>query len=264
MVTVATVQSTITADVAANGTHIRALMQQARAAGADLAHFTEGALSGYVKSEVHDWDAVDWAALRRELEAIRAEAARLGLWVVLGCNHRLPPPHRPQNSLYVIAPTGRIAGRYNKRLCSNTEITWWYTPGTAPLVFDVGGIRFGTALCIEVVFPALFAEYEALGVQCCLLSSYSIDPTHALMARAHAATNCFWVSQSTPVACSMTLPSQIVGPDGVVIAACPAGAASMVLHTVDPGTRRFALPLTHARPWRARARSGEIYAGLAR
>ncbi len=262
MVMVATIQSVITRDIRTNGAHIRSLMQQARSSGAALAHFTEGALSGYVQSELQDWAEADWVGIQQELLAIRQEAARLGLWVVLGCNHRLPAPHRPHNSLYVIDARGGMAGRYDKRLCSNTEVTWWYTPGTQPLVFDVEGIRFGTALCIEVVFPTLFAEYEALGVQCCLLSSYSIDPTHALMARAHAATNCFWVSQSTPVRCSGTLPSQAIGPDGVVIATCPGRTASMVLHKVDPSTKRFEIPLSHARPWRARARSGEIYAGL--
>ena len=140
---------------------MRAALQQAAQAGARLVHFPEGALSGYVKSEIEDWAEVDWAALREELEQTAVLAKRLGVWVVLGANHRLRAPRWPQNSLYVISDTGVLAGRYSKRYCSNTEVTYWYTPGADPLAFDVDGVRFGCALCIEVVFPTLFAEYGA-------------------------------------------------------------------------------------------------------
>ncbi|MFE4336056.1 nitrilase-related carbon-nitrogen hydrolase, partial [Streptomyces sp. NPDC056831] len=71
-----------------------------------------------------------------------------------------PPPHRPHNSLYVVSDEGALAARYDKRYLSNTELSYLYTPGTAPLVFEVDGIRFGTALCIEANFPELFEQYE--------------------------------------------------------------------------------------------------------
>lgn len=268
MITLATIQSTIEADVRANGSEIRTAMLKAAQAGARLAHFPECALSGYVKSEIRDWADVDWTALAEELAEIAALAGRLGIWVVLGANHRLPAargtPLWPQNSLYVISDTGVLAGRYAKRLCSNTELTYWYTPGTDPLVFDVDGIRFGCALCIEVVFPHLFTEYERLGVHCMLLSTYSNDPIHGLMARAHAATNGYWLSLASPVACSRTLPTTLVGPDGNPIGECPSGSTAMLLHTIDPEADRYRVALRLARPWRARARSGELHAGRAR
>lgn len=59
-------QCNITPDVRENGRHIRDLMSSARAAGCRLIHFPEGALSGYVKSQIKDWAAVDWKALREE------------------------------------------------------------------------------------------------------------------------------------------------------------------------------------------------------
>ncbi len=263
MITVATVQCSIGSAPVINGAHIRALMQRASAAGAQLAHFPEGALSGYAGREVWGWDAVDWNEIEAELDAIAHLAAQLRLWVVLGCNHALPSPHRPHNSIYVISDRGERRLRYDKRMCSNSEVTYWYTPGAEPLVFDVAGIRFGTALCIEAAFPALFAEYEAMQVQCMLLSCYSADPAHGLMARAHAATNCYWLSLSTPMSCSMTLPSQCVGPDGDVLAQCAPGGPGMALFTIDPDAAQYHIPLHLRRPWRARARSGEIYAGLA-
>jgi predicted amidohydrolase len=80
-------------------------------------------------------------------------AAQLGLWTVFGSLHPLTPPRRPHNSLYVISPSGVVVTRYDKRFLSNTEITWMYTPGREPVVFDAEGLRFGCALCIEVTFP---------------------------------------------------------------------------------------------------------------
>ncbi len=265
MITLAIAQCSIVADVHANARHIRATMTQAAQNGARLVHFPECALSGYVDYQVASWADVDWVALERELDEIAELAGRLGIWVVLGCNQRLARQRGrqdpwPQNCLFVISDQGVIAGRYAKRLCSNTELTYWYTPGTDPLVFDIDGVRFGCALCIEVVFPHLFTEYERLGVTCMLLSTYSYDPIHGVMARAHAATNGFWLSMSTPVACSRGLPTTLFGPDGHVIVECAPGQPNMILQSIDPDCDRYRVAVQLARPWRARARSGELHA----
>lgn len=220
---IAIAQASITLDVRQNGQHIRTLMEQAAAAKARVVHFSEGALSGYIKSEIRDWQDTNWPLIAEELAAIAAAAARLGLWVVVGCNHRLAPPSWPQNSLYVISDQGAIIARYSKRFCSHTEVTSWYAPGTDPMTFEVDGVRFGCALCIEVCFPELFAEYERLQFDCMMLSSYSRDPAHGLMARAHAATNRYWVSLAVPAQCSSGLPSMLVGPDGRMTAEGAAG-----------------------------------------
>jgi len=257
---IAVAQSLITPDVHANGSHIRDLMSRAATDGARLVQFTEGALSGYGKAQIRDWSAVDWQALREELEETAAHARRLGLWVALGCNHRLTPPNRPHNSLYVISDEGRLIGRYDKRLCSHSEVTDWYTPGSSPFVFEVDGFRFGTLLCIEVQFPELFAEYERLGVDCLLFSAYSKDPMFGIQAQAHAATNCYWLGLATPAQCSRDLPSAMIGPDGHVIDQAPATGAPAIVSTIlDRTEPRYAIALTKARPWRALARRGDIY-----
>ena len=123
--------------------------------GARLVQFPEGALSGQTKAQIKDRARVDWDALREELEKTAACAAELRIWTVLG-----------------------------------SEITNWNSPGFRPVVFEVDGYTFGTALCIEVKFPDLFAEYEHLGVDCVLLSSYSEDLMFGTLAQAQAATNC--------------------------------------------------------------------------
>ena len=108
------------------------------------------------------------------------------------------------------------------------------------------------------MFPHLFAEYERLGADCVLLSMYSADPRHSLMARAHAATNCYWIGLSSPAIANGRNPSGLIGPDGDVLAGCPPCPAGMVVQTIDRGDPRFTIPLHHARPWRARAVAGGI------
>lgn len=231
-------------------------MKQAAASKARLGHFTEGALSGYVKSQVTSWQEVDWTAIEEELARITRLPAQLRVRVVVGCNHRLPEPAWPQNSLYVISDQGVVVVRYSKRFCSHTEATAWYTPGSDPVTFELDGVRFGCALCIEVCFPELFAEYEQLQVGCEVLSTYSRDPVHRLMACALAATKCYRISVAVPAPCSSELPSMVIGPNGSIISECAAGDADLVLSPLDPATTQFEIALRYARPWRARASPG--------
>ena len=222
-------------------------------------HFPEGFLSGYAKEQISDWAEVDWASVRAEAEQIAELAARLRLWVVLGSAHPLTQPHRPHNSLYVISDEGRLVDRYDKRYCSNTEITRFYSPGFEPVVFDVDGFRFGCAICIEVNFPTVLAEYEALGVDCLLLSAYPIDEIFHTKARAHAAINNFWLSLSVPAQTAAMVPPGLIGPDGGCLAGLDAGS-ELAVADLDPAAPDLYVALNLARPWRADAVLGDIYA----
>jgi len=258
MMFIATAQSPISADVRSNGRFVRELMQDARDKKARIVHFAEGALSGYSKSEVRDWTAFDWAAIREELAHVASHAKKLGIWVVLGCSHRLSEPHRPHNSLYVISDAGAVIGRYDKRFCSNNEINNWYSPGFEPMMFSLDGFKFGCALCIEVVFPEVFTEYERHDVDCVFFSAYSSDPRYGTMLRGHAAINCLWISMSTPAQCGSTLPSGLIGPDGEFFSVCDAtGLPTVTIGRLEKAN--YEIALTKARPWRRTAREGSIY-----
>lgn len=248
----------VSPDVRENGQRIRALMRDAKAAGAQLVHFPEGAASGYIKTQVTDWKTVDWLALREELESIAALADKLALWVVVGANHRLNA-HRPHNSMYVISDQGGLIGRYDKRLCSFSEITDWYSPGVDPFVFDVNGIRFGCAICIELSFSAPFAEYRRLGVHCMLLSSYSNDAGDEVKARGQAAVHNMWFSLSRPINPQPPGCSAIYGPDGSVIAQTLSGQPALATAVVDLDDPHWQVPIAFARPWRDQAALGKIY-----
>ena len=237
-VRVATTQPIAGVDVRRNGDAVRDLTRRAAASHARVLHFPEGFLSGYAKELISDWADVDWIAVRSEIDLIAALAADLGLWVVLGSAHPLNPPHRPHNSLYVISEQGRIVDRYDKRICSNTEITSFYSPGFEPVVFDVDGYRFGCMICIEVNFPHLFTEYERLGVDCLLLSAWPVDSIFLTKARAHAAINNYWLSLAAPAQSLGLMRSTIIGPDGSDLAAVETPAEPAVV-TLDRHAPEF-------------------------
>ncbi|MFE3032896.1 carbon-nitrogen hydrolase family protein [Streptomyces canus] len=251
-------QMMISDDARQNGPTVQRLMREAAETGTRLIQFPEGCLSGYAKEQIRDWDQMDWAAVDEEHRQVAALAAELRLWVVLGSTHRLTAPHRPHNSLYVIADDGMVVDRYDKRYCSNTEILGYYTPGFRPTTFSIDGFKFGCAICVEINFPEVFAEYERLGVDCLLLSAYPVDSIFEVKARAHAAINNYWLAMATPTQTSGLLNSQLIGPDGTVLARVDAGT-ELIIGELDRHAPEFDIALNKARPWRASARQGEIY-----
>ena len=128
------------------------------------------------------------------------------------------------------------------------------------MAFDIDGIRFGCAICIEINFPEVFSEYERLGVNCHLLSAYpgAADAIFATKAKAHAAITTCWVALSTPAQTAALTPCELIGPDGSHLAPLTQ-TADLLIGELDREDPRFTIALTMARPWRATARQGHIY-----
>lgn len=216
-------------------------------------------MSGYTKSQIKSWDRVEWDVLVHELQVVASLAGELGLWVVVGSNHRLTVPHRPHNSLYVISAQGELVTRYDKQFCSHTEISNWYSPGREPCVFEVEGWRFGCALCIEIQFPELFHRYAELEVDCILFSSYSEEPMFGIQAQGYAASHNYWISVSVPAQTSHALSSRLIAPTGEVQATAPPAISGLAVDQLDMDCPAWKIALQYAKPWRAKAREGEIY-----
>jgi predicted amidohydrolase len=253
------------ASLRAAGRDIRRLMREAHDAGARIVHLPEGATCSPDKHVMSptpdevgpsDWDRCAWDVLRHELQQIAKLARELRLWTVVGAVHRLTPPHRPHNSLYVISDRGDLATRYDERMLSNTKLSFMYTPGSSPVTFEVDGVRFGCLLGMEVHFPELFLEYERLDVDGVLFSTIG-SPTpddmavFAAEAQANAGTYAYWVSFSATANDSGNAPSGVVSPQAQWVARCPATRrqALAVADLVDPAENL-------ARPWRRIARDG--------
>jgi predicted amidohydrolase len=186
-------------------------------------------------------------------------AQELGLWAVVGSSHRLTSPHRPHNSLYVISDRGEVVTRYDKQFCSYTEITDWHTPGRECCVFEVEGWRFGCVLCIEIHFPELFQKYADLDVDCVLFSAYADESMFGIQAQGYAATHNYWVSISVPTQMSHGLSSRLIAPTGELQAKVPPSISGLVVDRLDVDCPQWRIALQCAKPWRAKARDGEIY-----
>ena len=252
----------------ASGLELRRLMETAKALGARLIHFPEGATcfphkaimssTGTETIGEADWTRFRWDVLQEELRATRALAGQLGLWTVFGSVHRLTSPHRPHNSLYVISDKGEIVTRYDERMLSKTKLSFMYAPGSAPSTFEIDGYRLGCAIGMESHFGEIFSEYEELAVDVVLFSTtggFLADaPMFAAGACGHAATNNFWISFSVPSEHSVGAPSGIIAPNGTWAKRCPAdGASAVTVFDVEVDRSDY------SRPWRRMARSG-IYA----
>ncbi len=260
---IAAAQTVVSSDITANGKAIRQVLSDAAEEGVRLVTFCEGALSGYSKAQIvdpDDWLSFDWNTHDAELRCIAALCAKLEIFAVVGGAHRLSQADRPHNSLYVLSDKGGLLTRYDKRFLSNSEVNDWYTPGTKPIVFEIEGYRFGCAICIESQFPEVFIEYERLGVDAVLFSSYGIPEHFQIALRAHAGLNCLWISAATPAQKAPKGPAGIIGPDGRWCAHCPASSTSgYSVSTLDRNDPVYDIPLHKARPWRTHARRGEIY-----
>ncbi|MBI1281612.1 MAG: carbon-nitrogen hydrolase family protein [Anaerolineaceae bacterium] len=255
---IAIAQMPITGNARINGHKIRELMHEAASGGARLIQFPEGALSGYAKNPIQDWAEVDWQIVREELLAIIALAAQLKIWVILGSAHPLTPPHWPHNSLYIISDEGQVINRYDKRICSYTEVTRFYTPGTEPVIFDIDGFRFGCIICVEINFPQLFMEYDQLGVDCLLLSAYPIDKIFYTKAVAHAAIHNYWIALSVPSECTPLMMSSLIGPDGLTLNSIKTGEG-LVITSMDKNAPELDIALYKARPWRSSINTKDLY-----
>jgi predicted amidohydrolase len=108
-----------------------------------------------------------------------------------------------------------------------------YTPGTAPVTFELDGYRFGLALGLDVLFPELFTEYDGLGADVVLVSysSNGVDRNEhiGVQVRGAAANNTSWISIAAPANPDSGLASGVSDPRGQWLAQCPAGGTSSVV-----------------------------------
>lgn len=257
-VKIATAETYISAEISENARTIINSIKAAAKVGARLVHFPEASLTGYVKKQIKCWKDVDWA-LAEQMKAEIANCCRENnIWAVFGSAHKDTNQDRPFNSLFIISDTGKIACRYDKRFCSHTEISDWFSAGDQLVLFEVDEVKFGCVLCIEIQFPEVFIEYEKLATDCILFSSYSDTAMFETQAQGHAACNNLWISISSPQNCPKTS-SCFIGPDGNIIYSHRDTSSTLIYNEINTEDASWDIPLKKARPWRRLARKGEIY-----
>lgn len=247
--------------IEASGATVRALVRRARDRGAGLVHFPEGALTSPGKQVMSstgpdtigpaDWTRANWAELERELSEVAVLAGQLGMWVVVGGIQRRGDGARPANGLFVISDQGQLAACYAERMLSRTKTTFMYSPGTKPLVFTAGGLRFGCALGMETHYAEVFSAYEELEVDCVLFSTHGnaeAPGVFAVEAAGHAAANSYWVSYAGPAGDGHP-PAGLLTPEGNWAARCTTHTAELAVAGVVTD------PASPARAWRRAARA---------
>ncbi len=240
MLKVATCQFAVSGCIRRNARQICEFLRKAKKANADIVHFSECALSGYVGTDFPSFDGYDWQLLREETEKIMALVARLKLWVVLGSTHQLTKADKPHNSLYLINPRGRIVDRYDKRFCTPGDLKR-LTPGSRFVNFTVNGVKCSLLICFDLRFPELYRQLYKQGVNCVLQSFYNARQkgasihTHIMRQtmQCRAATNYFWVSMANSSAYYSPYPSCFIQPDGKIVRQLRANRPGMMVNKVE-------------------------------
>ena len=245
---VATCQFAVGKDIKRNAKHICEFLRKAAKNKADIVHFSECALSGYVGTDFPSFDGYDWELLKEETLKIMALAGKLRLWVVLGSTHKLFESNKPatrmagkpHNSLYLINPQGKIADRYDKRFCTRQDLRR-LTPGNHFVFFTINGVQCSLLICFDLRFPELYRQLYKQGVNCIFQSVYNARQkgpsvhTHIIRQtmQCHAATNHFWASCANSSAYYSPYPSCFIQPDGKIVRQLKANRPGMMINTVD-------------------------------
>ena len=261
---IATCQFAVSGSVGRNGRAIRGYMEQAKAGGAELVHFSECALCGYAGADHESLAGFDWARLRAETEAIRELTGRLRLWMVLGSMHYITEGIKPHNCLYLIDPRGRIAGRYDKRFCMERDLAH-YSPGDHFAVFEINGVRCGLLICYDLRFPEIYRALKRRKVACVIQSFYNArQPGRTVHAdimqptmQCRAATNYFWISMANSSAYYAAYASCFIRPDGKIVEKLKLHRAGMMINTVDTDQSFY----DASGPFRVSAMRGTLHSG---
>jgi predicted amidohydrolase len=250
---IATCQFAVDASVKRNSRAVCELLREVKKAKADIVHFSECALSGYVGTDFPNFSGYDWDLLKAETQKIMALTTELGLWIVLGSTHKLSGSNKPHNSLYLISPKGKIVNRYDKRFCTPGDLRR-LTPGDRFVFFTINGVKCSLLICFDLRFPELYRALYKEGVNCIFQSFYNARQTgpsvHTHIMRqtmqCRAATNHFWISMANSSGYYAPYPSCFIQPDGKIVRQLRANRSGLMVNTVDL-SRKFYDPMAEFR-----------------
>ena len=237
---IATCQFAVSSSIEKNSWSICHYIRKASSEGADVVHFSECALSGYVGTDFPNFADYDWELLKTETLKIMSLAAKQKIWVILGSTHELTKPNKPHNSLYLINPKGEIVDRYDKRFCTPGDLKRM-TPGNHFVNFDINGVKCSLLICFDLRFPELYRELYKEVVNCVFQSFYNAKQsgpsihTHIMhqTMQCNAACNHFWISMSNSSGYYSPYSSCFIQPDGKIIGKLKNNKSGMMVNTVD-------------------------------
>ncbi len=151
-------------DPGANLTAVDEAAERGADAGADLVVFPEQVLFGWDPRSSRGAEPVGGPLT----QGLRAVARRHAVGLVGSIRESARDGVR--NTALAIDGDGTVAAVYAKQhLFTPGGEEGCYVPGPGPAVFDLGGLRFGLAICYDLRFPGVFAAYRALGADAVLV-----------------------------------------------------------------------------------------------
>ncbi|HUR17536.1 MAG TPA: NAD+ synthase [Acidimicrobiales bacterium] len=167
--------NTVVGDLDGNLERILTALAAAEAAGADVAVFSELAITGYPPEDL----LLKPGFIEDNLQALEKLSVRTGSCAaVVG----FVDDDRDLRNAAAVCANGRIVGRYHKRLLPNYAVfdeQRYFTPGVAPMsLFEIGGVRCGVSICEDSWAAAgPISEQAAGGAQVVL--NLNASPYHA-------------------------------------------------------------------------------------
>ena len=168
------VQLTVTDDPEANLPGTLALVRAAAKGGAGFV-LTPECTNALSSNRTHQKTVLQAEAEDRTLAALRAEAAALGIWLLIGSLGLVTgdADGRFANRSFLVAPDGTIAARYDKIHMfdvnvSETEIyreSAGYRPGSSAVLARTPFAAIGMTVCYDVRFAALYRRLAQSGSQ---------------------------------------------------------------------------------------------------
>ena len=207
----------VVGDLDGNVSRLLAALDTAERAGADLAVFTELAITGYPPEDL----LLKPRFVEDNLEALEKMASRSGRCVaVVGFVDR----DRDLYNAAAVCADGSVAGRYHKRVLPNYGVfdeQRYFTAGTRPLsLFGIAGVRCGISICEDAWSPTgPIADEAAGGAE--LIINLNASPYYAGRV---AERERMLATRAADASCPLVYVNQVGGQDELVF-----DGASMVL-----------------------------------
>jgi predicted amidohydrolase len=174
------------------------------------------------------------------LHALGAWARSRRAWVIAGFPEKAAA--RVYNSSALIGPDGRVRDVYRKLHLFDDEKLWFAPGDRAPRVSRVGAARVGMLICFDWRFPEIWRVLALGGADLIAHPSNLVVPRAAQMATpVRALENRIFVVTANRVGADVrpdrriafTGRSQIVSPDGIVLARASTSAVRALVADVD-------------------------------
>ncbi|MCA3533650.1 MAG: carbon-nitrogen hydrolase family protein [Rhodobacter sp.] len=168
------VQLTVTDDPAGNLPQTLALVRAAVAGGAGFV-LTPECTNALSSDRAHQQDILHPEDSDPTLAALRAEAARAGIWLLIGSLglKTRDDDGRFANRSLLIDPTGAITARYDKIHMFDVTLSESetyresasYRPGARAVLAETPFGMLGLTVCYDIRFPALYRRLAREGAQ---------------------------------------------------------------------------------------------------